>query len=218
MARVLVLVEGESEESFVQDILAPALWPRGVYAIPIGLNGRTNYPRVKGDALRILKQDRGVYCSTMLDLFRLGRGYPGTPLPENIPGLEKVRRVERAIADDLLDAIPELRPDVRFIPHLQLHEYEALLFSDPEVLAEAIGQTRLAARFRTIRDDFATPEDMNDGPDTAPSKRVLALYPSYSKVIDGTLAAQAIGIARMRKECPHFRDWLERLEALAPVG
>ena len=65
-----------------------------------------------------------------------------------------------------------------------------------------------------MRDRFATPEDINDSAMTAPSKRVLQAYPDYSKVLHGTLAAQAVGIETMRRECPHFRDWLERLEAL----
>lgn len=64
-----------------------------------------------------------------------------------------------------------------------------------------------------MRDKFPTPEDINDDPVTAPSKRVLAAYPQYRKVLHGTMAAQAVGLENMRRACPHFRDWLERLEA-----
>lgn len=72
----------------------------------------------------------------------------------------------------------------------------------------------ISRQFQAIRSAFATPEDINNNPNTAPSKRVLGLYPAYRKVLEGTLAAQAIGIDRMRQECPHFRVWLEQLEAL----
>ncbi len=106
------------------------------------------------------------------------------------------------------------RPDVRFLPYLQLHEYEALLFSDPAAFAAAIGKPHLAHQFQTIRDAFATPEEINENANTAPSKRVLGAHPTYRKVLDGTLGAQGVGIERMRQECPHFREWFERLGAL----
>lgn len=109
---------------------------------------------------------------------------------------------------------PDLRPDVRFLPYLQLHEFEGLLFSDPVAFASGIGEPRLASRLERIRNPFETPEDINDDPTTAPSKQVISVCPSYRKVLDGTRAARAVGIARMRQECPHFRNWLEQLEAL----
>ncbi len=108
-----------------------------------------------------------------------------------------------------------LRSDVRFLPYLQLHEYEGLLFSDPAAFARGIYQPDLAASLQKVRDGFPTPEDIDDGPETAPSKRVLKLYPPYRKPLYGTLAALEVGISTMRRECPHFRDWIERLEALA---
>jgi len=215
--RVYVVVEGQTEESFVTNLLAEVLWPRQVYLTPIVLGGRTSYSRVKRDAIRILKQDRTAFCSTMLDLYGLGPGFPGMPLPLHTPNLEKVRRVEAAVKDDICHAVPHSRPDVRFLPYLQLHEYEGLLFSDAPAFAAAIRQPHLTRPFQTIRASFQTPEDINDDANTAPSKRVLQAYPSYSKVIDGTLAARAVGIETMRRECPHFHEWLERLEALGPL-
>ncbi len=161
-----------------------------------------------------LKQDRGAYCSTMFDFYGLGQGFPGLPLPADLQSLGRVVRIEQAIKADVVAQIPQYRPDVRFIPYLQLHEYEGLLFSDPVAFAAGIQQPHLSRQFEQIRRDFPTPEDINDDPNTAPSKRVIAAYPAYGKVIDGTLAAQSVGIARMRQECPHFRAWIESLEAL----
>ena len=117
--------------------------------------------------------------------------------------------------EDFVTTVPELRPDIRFVPYLQLHEYEGLLFSDPVEFAKGISLPSLAQPFERVRRDFQTPEDINDDVNTAPSKRVLRLYPSYRKPLDGTRAAKAVGIDTMRRECPHFRDWVERLEALA---
>ena len=110
---------------------------------------------------------------------------------------------------------PDLRPDVRFVQYIQLHEYEGLLFSDPFGFATAIDQPQLGKVFQRMRDDFPTPEDINDDPTTAPSKRILQAYGSYRKELDGTIAARSIGVETMRRECPHFHDWVERLVALS---
>jgi len=220
VTRVSVIVEGPTERSFVQQVLAPLLWASEIYlnAIILGVpghrGGRTNYARVKKDVLRRLKEDRTAYCTTMFDFYGLGRGFPGTPLPPNLSNVDKVLHLERAMKEDIVADAPDLRPDVRFLPYLQLHEYEGLLFSDPGAFASGIYQAHLAPQFRAIRQGFPTPEDINDNPDTGPSKRVLGLCPSYNKVLDGTRAASAVGIEAIRRECPHFRDWMEKLAKL----
>jgi len=212
--RVYVVVEGQTEGSFVSDVLAEIFWPHQVYLNPILLGGHTSYARVSRDVLKLLKQDPAAYCSTMLDFYGLGKGFPGTPLPPNLTNIGKVRRIEDAFKEDICNRIRDFRPDFRFLPYVQLHEYEGLLFSDPPAFATAIRQPHLSQPFQVIRGQFPTPEDINDDANTAPSKRVLQAYPAYSKVIDGTLAARAVGIPAMRRECPHFRSWLERLETL----
>ena len=220
MSRVVVIVEGPTEASFVNGPLAESLWPRQVYLTPIILGvpghkgGRTNYARVRKDLLRQLKQDSTAYCSTMIDFYGLGEGFPGTPLPPHLTNIQKVEQIERAVKDDICDRIPDFRPDLRLIPYFSLHEYEGLLFSDPDAFAQALKQPNLAGHFHRVRNDFPTPEDINDGLESAPSKRVIAFYPPYRKVIEGTLAANAVGIDRMRQECEHFRTWLGTLAAL----
>ena len=220
MARVFVIVEGPTEESFVKGPLAEQLWAHNVYLTPIILGvpghkgGRTNYDRVQKDLLRQLKQDLTAYCSTMIDFYGLGTGFPGTPLPPHLGNIQKVEWIEQAVKEDICRQIPDFRPDVRLIPYLSLHEYEALLFSDPDAFAQALRSTDSAYRFRHVRKDFPTPEDINDDPATAPSKRVISIYPAYRKVIQGTTAARAVGIERMRQECAHFRNWLEQLASV----
>lgn len=220
MIRVCVIVEGQTEEKFVAGPLAEALLPYQVYLTPIVLGvpghrgGRTNYARVEKDVLRQLKQDPGSYCTTMIDYYGLGSGFPGTPVTTSLNNLQHVEHIERATKDDICSKIPEFRPDVRFIPYLSLHEYEALLFSDPDAFANALRWPDLASRLHAVRNEFPTPEDINDSPTTAPSKRVIEIFPTYKKVIEGTFAARAVGIQKMRQECAHFRDWIERMEAL----
>jgi hypothetical protein len=95
-----------------------------------------------------------------------------------------------------------------------MHEFEGLLFSDCRAFAIGIGRAELAERLQEIRNSFETPEDINDGPSTCPSRRIEQIVTGYEKPLLGTLAALEIGLTRMREQCPHFNDWLIRLESL----
>jgi hypothetical protein len=217
----VVIVEGQTEESFVKGPLAESLWPRNVLLTPIILGvpghkgGKTSYARLQKDLLKQLKQDSSGYCSTMIDFYGLGKGFPGIPAPPHLTNVQKVEHIEEAIKTDICEHIPDFRADVRLIPYLSLHEFEGLLFSDPDSLSVALKQPDLAKDFRDVRNDFPTPEDINDSLEGAPSKRLMAICPSYRKVIEGTLAATGVGVERMREECQHFRKWLERLGAIS---
>ena len=223
MVRVFVVVEGQTEESFVNNVLAPEFWTKSIFIIPRILGrpgqkgGRVNYDRVRGDVVRLLKEQRSAYCTTMADFYGLGNGFPGTPAPEGLSSLHQVRHIEAALKQDICERIPGFRPELRFLPYLQLHEYEGLLFSDPVAFASGINQPHMAQQFRKVRSEFQTPEDINNGPETAPSKRVIQAYPGYRKVIEGTQAALAVGLRVMREQCPHFREWLDVLERLEPL-
>ena len=102
----------------------------------------------------------------------------------------------------------------RFVPYLMMHEFEAMLFSDCAAFASGIGCPDLAPSLQAIRDRFASPEEIDDSPVTAPSKRIATLIPGYQKPTQGLLAIQEIGLDAIRAQCPHFRAWLERLEGL----
>ena len=96
----------------------------------------------------------------------------------------------------------------RFVPYVMMHEFEALLFSDCEGFARGIDRPEAAVSLQAIRDGFASPEEIDDSPETAPSKRVESLVSGYQKPLMGALAALEIGLGAMRRECPHFGAWL----------
>ena len=98
-------------------------------------------------------------------------------------------------------------------PFVVMHEFEGLLFSNPSAFCAGIGRPDLIAHFQSIRDQFGSPEEINDSPITAPSKRIIAAVPGYQKPLYGTLAALEIGLADMRSECPLFNSWVTKLEA-----
>ena len=103
----------------------------------------------------------------------------------------------------------------KVIPYIQQYEFEALLFSDVEAFGDALGATAFTVEHLTsVRSQFLTPEYINDGPTTAPSKRIAQVIAGYDKVANGSLIAEKIGLPTIRRECPRFNCWLTCLESL----
>lgn len=225
MARLCLTAEGPTEQQFAVQPLAPHLARHGVYLTKPRLvvtnrkmgkrGGGSNYVTVKNDIQRWLKQEHGadVYFTTMFDVYRLPRYFPGYDSAVAIQDkYARVKALEKAFADDLHDA--------RFIPYLQLHEFEAILFADPGALAQyyadAPGLDRKVEALRRLVADFDNPELIDDGEQTAPSKRIIEQFPEYEgeKPLAGPIIAGEIGLRAIRAKCHHFNEWLTRLEKL----
>jgi hypothetical protein len=163
-------------------------------------------------------EDRGSIATTMVDYYGLpkkgGGAWPGRADAAPLKPTDKAPYVEAAITADLIAAMGEPFDSNRFVPFVVMHEFEGLLFSDCVALSRAINRPDLEPHFRGIRNQFATPEEINDSELTAPSKRIEALVPTYEKPLYGVLSVLEIGLSRIRAECPHFAGWLERLESL----
>jgi len=229
MARLLVLVEGETEETFVKEILRPHLYGSVEYGyekVAARLIGNARqrdrrggirpWSSVRGDILGHLREDQGSIVTTMVDYYALpqtgGRAWPGRAKAGGLPFAQKATTVEDALFADVGQNMGRNFDARRFIPFVMMHEFEGLLFSDCDLFASGIEQPDLAQKFQAIRNQFTSPEEINDSPITAPSKRVQELVPGYEKPLLGTLAIIEIGLDKIRAECPHFRHWLERLE------
>ena len=140
------------------------------------------------------------------------RAWPGQAEARTLPFADKSPCVEKALLADVAKDLGGEFEARRFLPFVVMHEFEGLLFSNCQAFAEAIARPQLAQQLQNIRQQFTTPEEMNDSPVTAPSKRVEDLVAGYEKPLFGTLAAIKMGLDTIRNECPHFRAWLERLE------
>jgi hypothetical protein len=227
MARLLIHVEGETEETFVNELLSSHLYAFGYENVSARIIGNARLRESRGgirawntvrkDILNHLKEDSGCLATMMVDYYGLpqsgDRAWPGRAEAGNLPFEQKAACVERLLLADISQILGGEFEARRFIPFVVMHEYEGLLFSDCEGFAEAIARPQLGQRFQEIRQQFATPEEIDDSPITAPSKRVEALVAGYEKPLFGTLAALKIGLDKIRNECPHFRDWLDQLEA-----
>ena len=219
MVRIHVLVEGQTEETFANNVLLPHLMQRQVYLYPrqVGKPGHRGgigeYQRARQDILNTLKQDVDAFCTTMFDYYGMPGTWPEREVAKQKPFVEKPVTIEQAILTDVVSALGQSFDSCRFIPYVQMHEFEALLFSDSRLLAEGL-ELPDDSEVQHIRSQFQSPEEINDSKETAPSKRILQLNSGYSKVTDGVLISQKIGLATMRSQCAHFHEWIQRLEAL----
>lgn len=227
MARLYLFAEGQTEQTFASNVLKPHLANFGVYLVGAVLiatsrrkgkvyrGGGRHYLPMKNDLVRFLKQEKGadVFFTTMIDLYALPSDFPGTEAASKQRHLPyaRVRTLEEAFAADV--------GDPRLIPHIQLHEYETYLFVEPKCL-ELFYDNQPAAISRLeamAAPPLASPELIDDGPQTAPSKRIAKEFPEYAdaKTTVGPQVAELIGLPAIRAKCPHFDEWLTRLENLA---
>lgn len=226
MIRLHVTAEGQTELSFVKNVLAPHLADFDVFAdARCVLTGRDkrrskeyrggllSYNKAKKDIQSWIKEDDHSDCrfSTMFDLYALPEDFPGYENAKKVSDrYGRVRALEEAMCQDI--------GDVRFIPYIQLHEFETLILSDPQKLdweylehGESIGNLISMVGKQN-------PELINDGRRTAPSKRILREIPEYDKVTAGVSVVQRIGLELLRDRCRHFCDWLSKLEGLSSDG
>lgn len=229
MTRLLVHVEGQTEETFVNEVLSEHLILRGYTSVSARLVGNARqrerrggikaWSAVRDDIVRHLKSDLGCISTTMVDYYALPatgpKAWPGRAAANALPHAQKADAVESQIAHDISTVLEVPLPQLRFIPFVVMHEFEALLFSDCQAFASAVSRDDLKDALQEIRDQFGSPEEINDSPQTAPSKRIEKLIPGYEKPLLGTLAALEIGLDRMQLECPRFAIWLGKLESAA---
>jgi len=227
MPRLYLFAEGQTELTFADTVLKPHLAGAGVFLHPpvliaharkkrqIHRGGGGRYAPMRNDILRFLAQEkeRHVFFTTMIDLYAIHAELPGLAAAEKLRHMpeKRVQALEEAFADDIQDD--------RFIPYIQLHEYEAYLFSDPTWFGYFYDRhERQIAALKAIADSYDSPELIDDGPDSAPSKRIIAELPDYkdAKSAVGPQVAELIGLNVIRGKCPHFAAWLAQLEKLGP--
>lgn len=222
MIELIVVGEGVAEETFLRDVLGPALAQQEIFVQPRliptskhGRGGALSRDRVLRYLRNTLRERANVYVSTFFDLYGLDTDFPGWSEAQSIADpLAQAKTIEDRFRDAVA-ASAQCRPD-RFLPHIQPHEFEALLFSDIDRLVAADPDWSTAAdRLKSIRAEVLSPEHIDDGPRTHPSARLAEmLRPRFRKVLHGPRIAAGIGLQRIREECQHFAAWLDAIERL----
>jgi len=224
MSRVVVVCEGETEEEFVRDVLAPAFYglslylePQMVETSPGHRGGALNYDRVKPHLRNTLRQKSAPVVTTLFDLYKLDRRFPGYEQAMSMPDLGRKLTVLRHELHEDVAAAAGCRPE-RFIPYIQPYEFEALLFSDvPTLTLVEPGWQAASDALAAARAAAESPEHINDRPETKPAAHLERELnnPSYRKRRHGPIAAQKIGLAKIEAECAFFAAWLAQIRELA---
>ena len=225
MNELVVIVEGETEQTFVRDQLAGHLALHGTSAWAVLPGRHRNHGGVKKwdvarpDILRTLKEGR--YCTTMFDYYAMPKDWPGRSAATGKPWAERAACVETHIHADVVLALGGRFDPKYFLPYVQLHEFEALAFADVESLASVLSpisnrgsssMESLTQTFTEILKEAGHPEAINDGYETCPSRRIAGVVPAYKKRAQGPIITSRIGMTALRDKCHHFAVWLQRLE------
>jgi hypothetical protein len=226
MIRLYMYVEGQTEQQYAETVLRGHLAGHDVFVAGailaatrrrhrmIHRGGGRHFAPMRNDLERLLRQHRGpdVRFTTMFDLYALYSDFPGTEATKQQAHLpyERIKTLEHALAAEMNDP--------RLVPYIQLHEFETLLYCQLD--AFEIHYADCANQVQALADDagrlLATPELIDDGQETAPSKRIAKQFPDYSdaKPEASVAIATMIDLAIIRSKCPHFNEWMTRLEKL----
>lgn len=222
MKRLYLTVEGQTEQAFAVEVLQPHLAQFDVHVLKprlTGLHARrkgripsggllNTFQHSLGDIRRWLREDKSpdARFSIMVDLYSLPNDFPGYDIASRAGNTyQRAKILQKALAEELNDR--------RFIPYLQVHEFEALVLSKPEVFGDWFENAEkkvqnLAAECQT----FNTPEEINNGQHTHPKARIKKIIPEYDEIVDGPVLTADIGLETIRKACQHFNEWLTILE------
>ncbi|MDZ7899022.1 MAG: DUF4276 family protein [Arcicella sp.] len=212
MKRLFIVVEGQTEEEFVNELLSPYLNSFGIYDIRATKittskgykGGFVNYEHLRNDVIRLLKQSgQDVVVTTFVDFFKMPKNVPDyANISKKFTKKNSVGEFEKAIAKDINDQ--------RFVPYIQMHEFEALLFSSTKGFSTYYGNEKNVIKGVTkIIEEFSNPEDINST--QPPSYRIKELTTNYDKIVYGNTIALDIGIESILKKCPRFKIWVKEL-------
>ncbi|WP_250631478.1 DUF4276 family protein [Rhodoflexus caldus] len=222
--RVNIVAEGQTEMEFCRQVLNPHFNPKGIFiesrCVKTSRNrhkifrgGSLDYQRVKADIMRWIKEEKSgePYFSTMFDLYALSDDFPGFQQAQHITDpYQKVAFLENALKQDLGYR--------KFIPYIQLHEFESLLLANPDsLLLEYPDKRDAIEQLKAVVAQYeGNPELVNEGKETAPSKHIIRLIPEYegNKVSVGAILPGIDYLEAAQKYCQHFREWLSQIEQL----
>jgi hypothetical protein len=228
MKRLYLTVEGQTEAAFAMSVLMPHLANFNIILHPPRFTGlhRRRRGRIPGGGLlntfqhalsdmqTWLKEDQSADArfSMMVDLYHLPRDFPG-----HNEGMSKPTGWDQAAA--LEGSLAAVIRDARFIPYLQVHEFEALVLTDPRRIATIydVPDSELEALCADC-EQYDSAEAINHGQHSHPKARIQQRIPTYDENVAGPLLAESIGLPTLRAQCPHFGAWLTRLEQLDAEG
>ena len=216
MKRISIICEGQTEQEFCKTILTPFLAQKSIFIqaplIKKSMGGIVRWSELKKQITLHLKEDESAYVTCLIDYYGLysKHDFPKWNEAENEP--DKNKRME-ILEQGMKESIDEsIR--FRFIPYLQLHEFEGLLFNDINVFFQQIPANELKGmdELKQIFSQYDNPEMINNNKNKSPSHRLKRIINGYNKIVYGNIIAEAIGLEKMRYKSPRFNHWVHLLE------
>lgn len=222
MKHLIIIGEGQTEQAFCMDVLFDHFFKLGIYihnpTIKKSRGGIVSWLMLKKEIENHLKSSPKAIVTTLIDLYGLREEFNFPLWRESTTkkgAHEKVSLLESAMRNAI-----DLKLQHRFIPYIQIHEFEALLFSDPDIFESQFDKSEFLDYQYLQQTLQLNPEEINDGTETAPSKRLEKIIKGYksnqfnNKVFYGSLITQVIGLEKIREKCPRFNLWIESLEKI----
>jgi hypothetical protein len=215
--RLHILCEGQTEETVAREVISPYFQQAHILVTssihktkrpaggPSHKGGLSTWGKIASEVHLLLRDSSITVLTTLFDYYGLPCDVPGMATRPTGSPYDRVIHVEMAMAKAI--------GDPRFVPHLVLHEIEAWVLVGHDALGQLTGDSALARAAKAIVSNARGAELVNDGTDTAPSKRILGIYPRYRKTSDGPLVISDIGIDTIRKACPHADNWFSAVDA-----
>jgi Domain of unknown function (DUF4276) len=219
MKRIMIFCEGDTEVEFCKKTLAPYFLNKNIIIENSSWNGIKNWQRIKLDVENFLKNDTTCFVSTFLD-------YYGIHTKHDFPNWEQAHTQFVTNKSQRLDFIEQQMKfhihsslQNRFLPYLQLHEFEALLFIDKEKFCSVFPDSDFhkngKQELSNIFNDFPNPEEINNSRNTSPSHRLKEkIICGWHKIVFGNIIAEIMGLEAIRAKCPRFDEWIIKLENL----
>lgn len=212
MKRVVFIVEGDTELSFIHNCVMPYLYQKGITqsmnAQKITTNrklnkrgGNISFEYLKND-ISHLAATGNVLITTLVDFFKLPNNFPNYTTDSS-----KIHEIE----NEMRDALQAIIAPENFLPYIQRHEIESLMYTSMEGFNFVVDDEKALSALQEILNQYPNPEDINGGTETAPSKRLMKIFP-YQKTTDGEMIFEELKIDDIRAKCPRFNDWMNKLE------
>ncbi len=216
MKRVIIICEGQTEQEFCRKVLFPYIYNKHNICIhpPLikkSMGGIVKWSVLKKEIENHLQEDQNAIATTLIDYYGLYQKYNFPRWEEGEKIVDKSKRMiflEEAMKEDLPDKLK-----YRFIPYLQLHEFEGLLFNDIQIFYDQVPKSDLVGieELEKTFENYSNPEMINNSRETSPSHRLKRIINGYDKVLYGDYFAEAIGIDRIREKSPRFNQWVEKI-------
>ena len=191
---ITVLCEGKTELFFVKKILNPFFYNSyKIHLLPHDLKGRVTTDKI----IKEIKRAKTTIITTLVDYYGFVDAHNRT-------------------IEELTSEIKQNFSSKYIVPYIQLHEIEALWFSDIDSIARKMNANfEQKQKLKRIIQSYPNPEDINNSKDTAPSKRLERIFLGYDKPIDGVSIAENIPIEVYMQKCPRFKIWIETIIQMA---